>query len=286
MQQQSVTWTIEDMAKTLGVSRSGYYQFCRRSPSRREVENKELLREIRQVFQRSRETYGSPRIHAELKGQGRACSRPRVARLMKKVGIAAKMRRLFKVTTTLSSRRAAAPNLLKQDFTAAAPNQKWVADVTYVRTMEGWLYLAVVLDLYSRKVVGLAMDKSMHTELVLKALEQALQRRQPLEGLQHHSDRGCQYTSEAFQALLAKNNVICSMSGTGNCYDNAVAESFFHTLKTEWIYFERYDTREQAMRSIFEYVEVFYNNQRRHSTIDYLSPVEWERRYYQLALCS
>lgn len=286
MRDESVNWTIEDMARILGVSRSGYYQFCRRSPSKRQLENEALLGEIQRVFQRSRETYGSPRIHAELKEQGQKCSRPRVARLMKKFGIAAKMRRLFRTTTTPSYRRVAAPNLLEQDFTAAAPNQKWVADVTYIRTMEGWLYLAVVLDLYSRKVVGLAMDKSLHTELVLKALEQALQRRQPAEGLRHHSDRGCQYTSDAFQALLAKNKVACSMSGTGNCYDNAVAESFFHTLKTEWIYFERYDNREQARRSIFEYVEVFYNNQRRHSTVGYLSPAEFERRYYQQGLCS
>lgn len=245
-----------------------------------------MLGEIQQVFQRSRETYGSPRIQAELKEQGQTCSRPRVARLMRKAGIAAKMRRLFRTTTTPDDRRFAAPNLLEQDFTAAAPHQKWVADVTYVRTLEGWLYLAVVLDLYSRKVVGLAMDKSLHTELVLKALEQALQRRQPGEGLQHHSDRGCQYTRDAFQALLAKNKVVCSMSGTGNCYDNAVAESFFHTLKTEWIYFERYDHREQARRSIFEYVEVFYNNQRRHSTVGYLAPAEFERRYDQQGLCS
>jgi putative transposase len=286
MREQSVNWTIEDMAKTLGVSRSGYYRFCQRSPGRWQLENEELLREIQEVFQHSRETYGSPRVHAELKARGHVCSRPRVARLMRKAGIAAKMRRLFRTTTTLNSQRPVAPNRLEQDFTAAAPNQKWVADVTYIRTLEGWLYVAVVLDLFSRKVVGLAMDKSLHTELVLKALGQALQRRQPTEGLQHHSDRGCQYTSAAFQALLAKNKVVCSMSGTGNCYDNAVAESFFHTLKTESVYFERYDNREQAIRSIFEYVEVFYNNQRRHSTVGYLSPAEFERRYYQQALCS
>ena len=286
MQQQSVNWTIEDMAKTFGVSRSGYYDFRRQKPSRRQQENEVLLCTLRGIFQTSRETYGSPRMHAELKEQGFKCSRPRVARLMRKYGLAAKMRRLFRTTTTLSNRRTAAPNLLEQDFTATAPNAKWVADVTYVRTLEGWLYVAVVLDLFSRKVVGLSMDKFLDTALVLRALEQALWRRQPESGLQHHSDRGCQYTSDAFQALLAKNNIICSMSGTGNCYDNAVAESFFHTLKTEWIYFQGYDNREQAMRSIFEYVEVFYNNQRRHSTVGYLSPVEFERRYYQQALCS
>jgi len=287
MQQHATHWAVEDMAKTLNVSRSGYYRFCSRQPSCRERANKDLSQKIHQIFLASRETYGSPRIHAELQAEGLCCSRPRVARLMKKVGLTAKMRRLFKTTTTLDQQKTAAPNRLGQDFTATMPNEKWVADITYVRTLEGWLYLAVVLDLFSRKVVGLSMSPSLHTELVLKALEQALQRRQPSNSLQHHSDRGCQYTSEAFQALLAKNNIICSMSGAGNCYDNAVAESFFHSLKTECIYFERYDNRQQAMNSIFEYVEVFYNNQRRHSTLGYLPPVEFEHRYYQQqVLCS
>ena len=269
----------------LGVARSGFYKYINRQPSNRQMENEVLLQTIRAIFRMSRKTYGSPRIHAELITQGFKCSRPRVARIMHKDGIEAKMRRIFKRTTRVDGKRAVASNLLQQDFSALQPNQKWVSDITYVRTREGWLYVAIILDLFSRKVVGLAMSETMHTSLVLEALGQALWRRRPSSGLQHHSDRGCQYTSELFQQLLNENNITCSMSGTGNCYDNAVAESFFHTLKTECVYFERYESREKARQSIFEYVEIFYNNQRRHSTLGYVSPAEFERRFYQ-PLCS
>jgi transposase InsO family protein len=230
---------------------------------------------------KSRQTYGSPRVHAELKAQGFEVSRVRVARLMKKLGMAAKMQRLFKTTTRVNKKQPVAPNLLQQNFTVTVPNSKWVADISYIRTLEGWLYLAVVLDLYSRKVVGLSMSESLQTPLVLEALEQALQRRNPTFPLQHHSDRGCQYTSAAFQNLLAKKGIVCSMSSTGCCFDNVLAESFFHTLKTECVYFERYASREHAKQSIFEYIEVFYNNHPRHSTLGYLTPVEFERRFYQ-----
>lgn len=286
MQANVTTWTVREMARTLEVSCSGYYRHCQAKVSQRQQENEQLLRIIRQVFLNSRQTYGSPRIQAELREQGYSCSRPRVARLMKQAGLMAKMSRLFKVTTRVNPQAIAAPNLLQQDFTAPAPNEKWAADISYIRTLEGWLYIAVVLDLFSRKVVGLGMSESLETPLVLHALEQALQRRQPSGSLYHHSDKGCQYTSQAFQQLLAKNNMICSMSGTGNCFDNAVVESFFHTLKTECVYLERYDSRDQAKRSIFNYIEVFYNNERRHSTLGYLSPAEFERRYYQQQLCS
>jgi putative transposase len=249
--------------------------------SKRQQENAELLKAIEAIFVKSRQTYGSPRIHATLLAQGFRCSRPRVARLMKQVGIAAKMRRLFKRTTRVDNKALAAPNLLQQDFTALQPNQKWVSDISYVRTLEGWLYVAVVLDLFSRKVVGLSMGESLQTSLVLQALQQACHRRQPQAGLLHHSDKGCQYTSNAFQTLLKQQDIVCSMSGTGNCFDNAAMESFFHTLKTECVYFERYETRAQAKASIFEYVEMFYNNERRHSTLGYLSPGDFEQRYYQ-----
>jgi transposase InsO family protein len=269
------------MARMLGVARSGYYQYWKKQPSKRQKENEALLATIRAIYKMSRQTYGSPRIHAELKTQGFSCSRPRVARIMRREKIVAKMSRIFKRTTRVDGRYAVAPNLLRQDFRAILPNQKWVADITYVKTQEGWLYVAIVLDLFSRKVVGLAMDQSLHTELVLKAMNQALQRRRPKSGLQHHSDRGCQYTSDTFQQLLLEKGISCSMSGKGNCYDNAVAESFFHTLKTECVYFERYESRMHAKRSIFEYVEVFYNNQRRHSTLGYASPSEFERRFNQ-----
>jgi putative transposase len=183
------------------------------------------------------------------------------------------------VTTQVDAKLPAAPNRLQQDFKAEAPNEKWVADITYVWTLEGWLYLAIILDLFSRKVVGMAMSERLKKEVVMAALSQALGRRQVKGSLVHHSDKGCQYTSSGFQDLLKAHDITCSMSGTGNCFDNAVAESFFHTLKTEHVYFEDYATREQAKQSIFEYVEVFYNNQRRHSFLNYVSPSEFERGY-------
>ena len=281
MQDNVTQWKVEEMAGVLGVSRSGYYHFCHRKISNRQQENKQLQKMIKTIFSKNRHTYGSPRIHAELKAQGINISRPRVARLMKQLGLAAKMQSLFKVTTRVNKKQPVAPNLLQQNFTAVTPNSKWVADISYIRTLEGWLYIAVILDLYSRKVVGLSIGESLHTILVMQALEQALQRRNPLDSLQHHSDKGCQYTSAAFQKLLTDNGIICSMSSTGCCFDNAVAESFFHSLKTECVYFERYESREQAKQSIFEYIEVFYNNHRRHSTLGYLSTVEFERRFYQ-----
>lgn len=286
MRNHADQWTIEEMAHVLAVSHSGYYRYCYEVVSQRAEANAVLLEAIRHIFIAHRQTYGSPRIHAELKAQGFVCSRARISRLMRQAGLKAKMRRFYKTTTRVNYRQVAAPNLLQQNFASVAPNEKWVADISYVRTLEGWLYVAVVLDLFSRKVVGLSMNESLQTTLVLQALEQALQRRKPTGSLQHHSDRGCQYTSQAFQELLKVNHIVCSMSGRGNCFDNAVAESFFHTLKTECIYFERYKNRAHATQSIFEYVEVFYNNQRRHSTLGYVSPAEFERRYYQQQLCS
>jgi putative transposase len=269
------------MAMILNVSRSGYYRYLKAIPSQREQENEILLKEIQRIHRESRQTYGSPRIHAELKRLGHQCSRRRVARLMKKANIRAKMVKQFKVTTKINTSHPIAANALAQDFTAQAPNKKWVADITYVRTVEGWLYLAIILDLFSRKIVGIAMDDSLNKALVIQALNQALTRRKVTGDLIHHSDKGCQYTSQAFQTLLAQADITCSMSGTGNCFDNAVAESFFHTLKTEHVYFECYQTREQAKASIFEYIEIFYNNQRKHSYLNYLSPVEFEKNHYQ-----
>jgi len=274
-------FSIERMSQVLDVSRSGYYQFIQGRLSARAQENKRLSEKIKVIHKESRETYGSPRIHAELHSSGEICSRKRVARLMKQEGIEAKMKKCFKVTTKANPKAKAAPNLLEQDFTADAPNQRWVADFTYVATQEGWLYVAIILDLFSRKVVGLAMHERMTADLVLKALEQAVLHRDPESGLIHHSDRGSQYTSQDFQALLTLYGMIASMSGTGNCFDNATAESFFHTLKTEHIYFEYYETRAQAKQSIFEYVEVFYNRKRRHSTLGYLSPEMFEKQWYQ-----
>lgn len=274
-------FSVEKMSIAFKVSRSGYYRFIKAQPSKRSLENERLLEKIKVIHEISRKTYGSPRIHAELHFQGETCSRRRVAGLMKKAGIEAKMKKHFKITTKVDPKAKAAPNLLKQDFTAKAPNQRWVADFTYVATGEGWLYVAVILDLFSRRVVGLSMSERMTTNLVLKALEQAILHRKPQSGVIHHSDKGSQYTSHDFQSLLTLYGLVASMSGTGNCFDNATAESFFHTLKTEHIYFECYATRQQAKESIFEYIEVFYNRKRRHSTIGFLSPELFEKQWHQ-----
>ena len=274
-------FSIERMSSVFNVSRSGYYHFINATPSQRKQENHRLLTKINAIYEASRHTYGSPRIYAELCDMGEVCSRKRVAKMMNKAGIAAKMKKRFKVTTRANPQARPAPNLLQQNFTAEAPNKHWVADFTYIATKEGWLYVATVLDLFSRRIVGMSMSDRMTTELVTQALQQALTHRKPPARLIHHSDRGCQYTSNDFQELLKKHDIIASMSGVGNCYDNATQESFYHTLKTEHVYFEYYKTREQAKQSIFEYVEVFYNRQRRHSTLGYVSPMVFENKWWQ-----
>ncbi len=280
MKNHEEEFSIERMSRMFMVSRSGYYRFVTGKPSIREVENTRLLEEIKEIHRVNRQVYGSPRIHAELTFKGETCSRKRVAKLMRKEGIFAKMKKRFKVTTQVDPLAKKAPNLLQQNFASEKPNERWVADITYVSTTEGWLYVAAVLDLFSRRIVGLAMSERMTSDLVENALEYAIIHRQPTdEGLIHHSDKGSQYTSHAFQKALARNNITSSMSGTGNCYDNAAMESFFHTLKTEHIYFESYKTRDQAKRSIFEYIEVFYNRKRSHSTLGYLSPMIFETKW-------
>jgi transposase InsO family protein len=234
------------------VSRSGYYRFIGTEPSKHVREDAELLLKIKTIHKESRQTYGCPRICAELRNEGELCSRKRVARIMRKFGVVAKMKKRFKVTTRANPNALAAPNLLQQNFSAEKPNQRWVADFTYVATKEGWLYVVTVLDLFPRRIVGLSHGERMTTNLVSCALQQALTHRKPIAEVVHHSDRGCQYTSNRFQQFLKKNYITVSMSGSGNCYDNAAMESFYHTLKTEHVYFEHYDTREQARRSIFE----------------------------------
>lgn len=281
MQLHKEEFSIERMSCIFEVSRAGYYEFIKGKLSKRQQEDNRLLEKIKVIHKESRETYGSPRIHAELRESGELCSRKRVSKIMKQAGIAAKMKKRFKVTTRANPKAMPAPNLLQQDFTAEKPNQRWVADFTYVATQEGWLYVATVLDLFSRRIIGLAMSESMTADLVMSALQQALIHRKPPSDVIHHSDRGSQYTSHNFQALLKKNSIIASMSGTGNCYDNATMESFYHTLKTEHIYFEHYKTREEAKQSIFEYVEVFYNRKRRHSTLGYSSPMMFEKNWQQ-----
>jgi putative transposase len=234
------------------------------------------LKQIRAIHQDSRRTYGSPRITHELREKGYRCSRPRVARLMRRHGIYAKTRRKFKLTTQSSHRYPVSPNLLDQDFTAGACNEKWVSDITYIRTKQGWLYLTIILDLCNREIVGWSMSKGLSAlETVVPAFKQAFKRKHPGPGLIFHSDQGVQYACEDFRKYLRKYDVIQSMSSKGNCYDNAVAESFFHTLKTEHVYFHAYQTREQARESIFEYIEIFYNRRRKHSALGYKTPIEF-----------
>jgi len=283
MQGERRFFPIGKMAEVLKVSVSGYYAYLRRHPSLREETNKNVVVSIKQIYQEGRSMYGSPRIHAKLRERGIICSRKTVARLMNKHGIAAKMRKSWK-RTTKQGKRTASANLLKQDFRAESPNKKWASDITYVPTREGWLYVSCTIDLFSRKVVGLSMGDRLTTDLVEKTMGQAVWQRTPDRGLLHHSDRGCQYTSVPFERLAKKHGIILSMSGKGNCYDNAVMESFFHTLKTEHVHLHQFWTREEAKSSIFEYVEVFYNRKRAHSFLGYLSPEEFESNWSKQAI--
>jgi len=269
---------IRVMCRVLTVSRSGYYAWLKRPTSSREMADQALSQYIKEIHQQSRQTYGSPRIQAELAENGVNCGHKRVARLMRDEELFAKQSRKFRVTTTDSAHNyPVAPNLLDQDFSASRPNEKWLTDITYIPTAEGWLYLAVVLDLYSRRIVGWAMSDSLERHLVIAALQMAIKMRQPPPGLLHHSDRGSQYASEAYQALLTQYQMRCSMSRTGNCYDNAPIESFFGTLKTELVHHCQYQTKAEAKTDIFEYIEVFYNRFRRHSALYYQSPVNFEK---------
>ncbi len=267
---------VRKMREVLEVSRGGFYTWLINPESERSRANRALLREIRIAFDRSRQTYGSPRLAVELKESGVSCSENRVARLMRRNGIRAKMRRKFKATTDSGHNLPVAANLLDRRFSVDRPNAVWVSDISYIRTDEGWLYFAGVLDLYSRKVVGWSMGERITGQLTRDALSQAIRRRCPGSGLLHHSDRGRQYASGKYRKLLSVHGMISSMSRKGNCYDNAVMESFFGTLKTELIYFERFATRREAKAKIFEYVEMFYNRRRRHSSLGYKSPAEFE----------
>lgn len=269
------------MCQVLKVSTSGYYEWRERPPSAREQANERLLEAIRRVHAESRGTYGSPRVQAALRRAGVCVGKHRVARLMRRHGIAgARPKRKRPVTTQRDGRAGAAPNLLAQDFVATRPNEKWLADITYIDTDEGWLYLAAVLDLFSRAIVGWSMADHLRSELVEEALKMALGRRFPLVGLLHHSDRGSQYTSQAVQALLREHAIQVSMSGVGNCYDNSPMESFFGTLKTECATY-RFASYAEARRVIFEYLEVWYNRQRLHSAIGYHTPAERELAFYE-----
>lgn len=271
-------WQTKQMCEVLGVSRSGFYDWLQRPESARAARNRLLLVQILTSFEGSDRTYGSPRIFRDLIGWGYACSENRVARLMHNAGIVARRRRRrLPVDKGTRAEATMAANLLERDFVAMAPNQRWVADFTYIWTAEGWLYFAAVLDLFSRRIVGWSMSAQMTSELVADALMMAIWRRGWPQELLHHSDQGSQYSSESFQRLLAEHGITCSMSRQGDVWDNSAMESFFSTLKTERVNRKVYRTRDEARADVFDYVERFYNPRRRHSTIGYVSPVEFEQ---------
>lgn len=260
----------------LGASKSGYYGWYDWPECDRNRENRALTKKIRHFHQRSNEIYGSPKIHKDLMTEGESCGVNRVARLMKQAGIQSKLRRKFVITTNSKSTQAPAPDLLQRNFNVAKQDDAWVSDTTFIPTREGWLFLAVVLDLFSRQVIGWAMSKSNNTALVQDALTMAIWRRRKIEGVIVHSDQGRTYASGDYRKQLARHHLICSMARKGECLDNAVAESFFGSMKNEWVDHEDYCTRRQARQSIFEYIEVFYNRQRRHATLKYMTPAEFE----------
>lgn len=260
------------------VSRSGYYRWKRRSPSAREQERAQLIPRVRGLHHESKATYGSRRMAQELKALGFRCGKHKAGTLMKLAGVAAKQRKRFKATTDSNHRLPVAPNLLNRRFSVTTPSWVWVGDITYVWTSEGWLYLAVVIDLYSRRIVGWSMNKCISRHLVMDALTMAIWRRKPARGLIFHSDRGSQYCSHDFQNLLKKHGMLSSMSRKGDCWDNAVAESFFGSLKIERIFGMRYLSRTAARQDIVDYIEMFYNSRRRHSSLGYMSPMEFEKQ--------
>jgi transposase InsO family protein len=264
------------MCRVLGVTRSGYYGWKRRGQSRWVRRDEILLEKIKESHRQSNGRYGSPNIHKDLREWGYRCSRKRVARLMREAGLRSKTVKRFKVTTQSKHTLPVAENLLQRDFTAMAPTKAWVSDITYLWTRQGWLYLCVILDLWDRKVVGWNISEGLGAELVVETLRRAVVRRKPGDGLVFHSDRGIQYCSEAFRAELRRYSMLQSMSRKGDCWDNAVAESFFGILKRELVYHETYHTRDDARLSLFQYIEGWYNRKRRHSTLGRVSPLEFE----------
>jgi len=270
-------YAITIMCRVLEVSISGYYAWRKRWPSQHSREDAQIAKEIQAAFEANRQVYGSPRIHAELQAHGRHCGRKRIARLMRELQLSALLPRHHTITTRREKGAEVAENVLQRDFHADEPNHKWVADTRYIWTAEGWLYLAVVLDLFSRMIVGWSMAALQDATLVEQALQMALARRRPQAGLLHHSDRGSTYTSGSYQTTLKQRGLQVSMSGTGNCYDNAAMESFFHSFKGECIDRKPFQTRKQARQATFDYIECFYNRTRRHSTLHYMSPFVYEQ---------
>ena len=275
--------SVQALCRNLGVSPSGYHAWAAREPSERKRQDEVLSTHIRAIHRASRGTYGSPRVLAQLQRDGFSTSRKRVVRLMKQEGIRGLTPRRWKSTTDSDHELAVSPNRLERDFSADAPDRAWVADITYIRTWEGWLYLMAIIDLYSRRVVGWAAADHMRTELATEALQMAVRRRQPHPGLVFHTDRGSQFASDAFQRELGRHGMLGSMSRRGDCYDNAVIESFFGSLKSELIDRQPWATRRRAIEALDDYIEVFYDSQRLHSTLGYRTPAEAEREHHRMS---
>ena len=276
------TFRVETMCRVLKVSRTGYYCWLKRPVSQRRIQDEIVKEQIVNIYNKSRKTYGSPRIHKQLGREGIHCGKKRVERLMREAGIQAIQKRKFKVTTDSRHNLPVAENILNREFTANSPNASWVTDITYINTDEGWLYLAAVMDLHSKRIVGYSMKKYLTRELVIEALNMAITNRHPGRGLVIHSDRGSQYASYDYQRLLRQYGFICSMSSKGDCWDNSPMESFFKTLKTELVYHRHFKSRAEARVEIFEYIEVFYNRLRLHSALGYVTPEEFEKNYENL----
>jgi len=271
------------MFRLFGVSSSGYYEWCSRPASKHSQQDQALKTKIKKSHEESRETYGARRIQSDLKDEGEAISRTRIHRLMKEENIKCKAHKKFKATTYSDHGKEVASNVLNREFNQTEANKAYVGDITYISTREGWLYLSVFIDLFSKQVVGWAMSDRMYASLVTDSLTMAMFNRRPAPGLIVHSDRGSQYVSSAYKTILDENGFVCSMSLKGNCWDNAPAESFFHTLKTELVHHEDYKTRDEAKQSIFEYIAVFYNRQRKHSSCGYLAPEVYEQNMAKIA---
>jgi putative transposase len=280
---EKASFPVSTMCRLLGVTSQGYYAHVGRPPSARVVAEVKLAEQVRQIFVESGETYGSPRVLHELHRRGCIVGKRRVERAMRGMGLTPPTSRRHRTTTERDSSHPVAPNELARDFTARRPNERWVTDITYIWTDEGWTYLAAILDLFSRSVVGWALSDSLSTQLPLEALGAAIRCRVPNAGLLHHSDRGCQYTSGAYRDVLAERGIRVSMSRKGNCWDNAVAESFFASLKNELIHRRRWRTRAEVRNAVFEYIEVFYNRRRLHSSLNYKTPAEVEQEFAQAA---
>lgn len=274
-------YPVRILCRVLGVSRSGYYHWRRREPGPQAVQRQKIRQAAREAHHASHGIYGYRKVHEDLQEQNILCCLESVRRALREQGLFSKVKRKFVVTTDAKHHFPPADNLLDRDFQATAPNQKWSTDITYIRTREGWLYLAVVMDLFSRRIVGWATSASLETSLVLVALRKAVDERKPPAGLLHHSDRGSQYASDTYGDLLATRLFLRSMSRQGNCWDNAPVESFFGKLKTEWITHDGYESREQAHLELFKYIELFYNRQRRHAALNYQSPTAFEQQHQE-----